>query len=66
LWQITQEAYASHVAAEHARQEREQDVGRRCVHCQKPLVVEAMSPRWRGYCDQCARTLCNHPRLDSA
>jgi hypothetical protein len=37
-----------------------------CPHCHRPVVVEAFSPRWNGYCDACAQALSNHPHLESA
>ena len=39
---------------------------RTCAHCHQPLLVEAISPRWRGYCTLCAGRLAGHPHLESA
>jgi hypothetical protein len=40
--------------------------GRTCAHCHQPLVVEALAPRWRGYCARCAGRLAGHPHIESA
>jgi hypothetical protein len=37
-----------------------------CQHCHRPILAGAFSPRWQGYCERCARTLSNHPHIESA
>jgi hypothetical protein len=37
-----------------------------CPHCHRPILAEAFAPRWHGYCQRCARSLSNHPHLESA